>query len=89
MSAASQDLLEGLHSSLTEHFADMLKNGIESFDKDGNSYRRKPNAAELNVIRQMLKDNGVEALAAPGTALDSIANNLPFPDAGEVPFTAH
>jgi hypothetical protein len=35
-------------------------------------------AAELNVARQMLKDNGIEAIPVKDSGLDNLAKILPF-----------
>ena len=40
------------------------------------------NAAILNVARQFLKDNGIEAVAAPGSKMEALKQSigkLPFP----------
>lgn len=41
--------------------------------KDGESLT----ASELNVIRQFLKDNNVDAIPAEGSALENVIQNLP------------
>lgn len=35
-------------------------------------------AAELNVARQFLKDNGIEAVVTPGSPLQALTDTLPF-----------
>jgi hypothetical protein len=86
---ASKELMERLHGALAKEFETMLTEGITVTDKEGNAIKTSAPAATLNVIRQFLKDNGVEALAAPGTPLGNVAANLPFPDKGEDTYTAH
>jgi hypothetical protein len=41
-------------------------------------------AAELNVIRQFLRDNNIDSVRQTGSALDKIVGALPFPQAGDV-----
>jgi hypothetical protein len=35
-------------------------------------------AADFNVARQLLRDNGISAVAKPGSPLDSLTKELPF-----------
>ena len=80
---ATDDTLGSLHGVLAGHFKELLTKGVEETDKEGNKYFRKASAAELSVIRQFLKDNGIEAVAATGSPLGSLVDSLPFPEAGE------
>lgn len=80
---ATDDTLGSLHGVLASHFVELLTKGVQEIDKEGNSYYRRASASELSVIRQFLKDNGIEAQAPVGSALGSLAVNLPFPEAGE------
>lgn len=82
---ASIDTLSELHNKLTQQFIDILENGVECTDVVGKGeharvkiYRRKANSAELNVIRQMLKDNGIEADLANSKPLQDVLDRLPF-----------
>lgn len=65
--AASKDALETLHSAI----ATKLTDAIEQMDTD-----TKGLAAILNVARQFVKDNGIEALPTPGSAMGSLAKKL-------------
>lgn len=38
----------------------------------------KPNAQVLNVARQLLKDNNIDAVAMPGSPIQNLASSLPF-----------
>ena len=58
------DLLESLFDKTIEALLDRVKSGEAS-------------ASELNVARQMLKDNGIEAIATPSNPLGSLASQLP------------
>lgn len=61
-----RDALADLHVELTKDLTKRLKR------KDGAT------AAELSVIRQFLKDNGIDALNEPGSPINELASNLPF-----------
>ena len=71
---ATQDALGALHTALATVLADAL--GQRYQDEDGNA--TPPSAAILNVARQFLKDNGIEAQVAEGSPLKSLLANLPF-----------
>jgi hypothetical protein len=69
---ASKGDLNALHALLAETMAKRLRSG-------------EVTAADLNVARQFLKDNNIEALAVPGSpiaGLKSAVDNLPFPQEG-------
>lgn len=70
---ATQDALGALHTALATVLADALAQQYQ--DEDGKTV--PPPAAILNVARQFLKDNGIEAQAVAGSPL-SILSNLPF-----------
>lgn len=71
MSKASKTTLEELHEKLAEK----LKTRIESDDVT---------ASDLNVARQFLKDNGIDALNAPGSPINDLQRSLPdLPDASD------
>lgn len=82
MSKADNNSLGDLHGVL----ANCLKEAMQPepvMDKDGNEVGKRYNAAILNVVRQFLKDNGVEALPSANKPLQELAAALPFPQAGE------
>ena len=58
------DLLAKLHTVLAEQLLERVT------DPEAKS-------ADLNVARQFLKDNGIEALATKGSPLDDLVNTLP------------
>lgn len=64
---ASEEALGELHGKLASEFTKLLTGGAT--------------AAELNVIRQFLKDNGINATPVAGSPLDKLKNSLPFPSA--------
>ncbi len=67
---ASKDVMSGLHSVLAEKFKELLEG------------EELPQASTLNVIRQFLKDNGIETAVGTNDTLEVIAKKtalLPFP----------
>lgn len=74
MSQADKNTLNALHGTL----AKVLLEEITNPEQDG-----KGRAAILNVARQFLKDNGVEALPEASKPLRDLAQVLPFPESGE------
>lgn len=68
MSTASKEAMEVLHGLLADHFKKVLKG------------EEPPTSAELNVIRQFLKDNHIEAQAdRPGSSFNEFVSvALPF-----------
>lgn len=79
MSNATKESMGELHGALANKLTDMLTKGETAVTKDGEVVQLPPSAATLSVIRQFLKDNGIEALATPGSPLASLATGLPFP----------
>lgn len=69
MSKADEKALGSLHSRLAEVLKEALQDQV---DADGN--KLPPNAAILNVARQFLKDNKIEAVPAKGTPLHGLAD---------------
>ena len=58
-------ILEDLHKTLAQELLDRIKSGEEK-------------ASILNVARQFLKDNGIEALPVADSPLKSLIDELPF-----------
>ena len=69
--SAKKEALEDLHAALAKSLADKIKKG-------------EVTAADLNVARQFLKDNHIEASAEPGSPLDDLRRDLPFADADSI-----
>jgi hypothetical protein len=65
--AASKESLETLHSAI----ATKLTDAIEKMDAG-----EKGLAALLNVARQFVKDNGIEAMPTPDGPLGTLAGKL-------------
>lgn len=72
---ATVKALGNLHARLAEVLTDSLQ---DQYDADGN--KLPPNAAILNVARQFLKDNKIEAVPAKGSPLGTLADLPVFED---------
>ena len=83
MNKADEKALGGLHGKLAEVLKDALSQ--EYLDDQGNP--SPPPAAILNVARQFLKDNKIEAIAAQGSPLHDLADLPIFEDDNVVPMT--
>lgn len=73
--AKTQNQLEELHEAL----ADTIKSALDQAAADG----EMPSASILNVARQFLNDNGIEAKPGTGSPADKVGRSLeslPFPD---------
>jgi hypothetical protein len=65
--AASKESLGALHTAIAEK----LTEAISEMPSDG-----KGLAALLSVARQFVKDNGIEAVPAPGSATKALTEKL-------------
>ena len=63
--------LKELHDVLTQQLLDRVKS-------------EDAKASDLNVARQFLKDNGIEALPVDNSPLKSLVDELPFSSEEEV-----
>ena len=61
----AEDKLKDLHEELAKVLLERVK------DPDAKS-------ADLNVARQFLKDNSIDAVPTKGSPLDELINELPF-----------
>lgn len=73
---ASQDTMEALHEALARQLLDAVKNGELVLTKDGEVARIGARAAVLNVARQFLKDNNIEAVPVPESPLKKLEETL-------------
>lgn len=64
---ASKESLEALHSKVATKLAEAL---------DEMDHETKGLAAVLNVARQFLKDNNIEAAAVPGSPLKRLSDTV-------------
>lgn len=61
MSKATDDLMDSLHRLTAETLADIIKNGVETTNKDGEVIRVTAPAAYLAAAIKFLKDNDITA----------------------------
>lgn len=59
--------LEGLHTLLVQELLRKIQDGSAT-------------SADLNVARQMLKDNSIDCVSREGTPIQQLALTLPFED---------
>ena len=78
MDKATEKVLGSLHARLAEVLKDSLQ---DKFDPETGE-KLPPNAAILNVARQFLKDNKIEAVPAQGTPLHGLSDLPVFEDDG-------
>lgn len=76
--AASKDLMSRLHEALATEMSKMLDEGVTAKDEEGNIVKLSPSPSTMNVIRQFLKDNNIEADLAKSKPLQSVVAKLPF-----------
>lgn len=69
----SKDTLSKLHAQLCDELLKRLKEG----EDDGEGGKVPAKAPTLNVIRQFLKDNNVDALPAEDSPLGKLVDELP------------
>lgn len=82
MNKADEKSLAGLHGKLAE----VLKEALEQDYVDPDTGAKlPPPAAILNVARQFLKDNKIEAVSAVGSPLHNLADLPIFEDDNVVP----
>lgn len=93
MNKADEKELAGLHGQLAKVLKDAITEGVIVRDKEGNAlvgadgeYERDPApAAILNVARQFLKDNKIEAINAVGSPLHDLSDLPIFEDDNVIP----
>lgn len=82
MNKADEKSLAGLHGKLAE----VLKEALEQDYTDPDTgLKLPPPAAILNVARQFLKDNKIEAVSAVGSPLHNLADLPVFEDDNVLP----
>lgn len=82
MNKADEKALSGLHGKLAEILQEAIS---QDYGIDDQGVKVPPPAAILNVARQFLKDNKIEAIAAPGTPLHDLADLPVFEDENIIP----
>lgn len=61
----TDEIMALLHAEMAQKLLDKVRNG-------------EVTAAELNVARQFLKDNGIDGVPKENTPLGNLVNELPF-----------
>lgn len=61
-----EKILATLHEELAQALLERIRSGA--------------NAAEMNVVRQFLKDNNIDNVPKEGSPLGNLVNELPFTD---------
>jgi hypothetical protein len=69
-------LLEQLSDLYDQELLNVIKNGREVVDRDGNVQRIQATAADLNVIRQRLKDCGITAVPTSNNPIANIVAEM-------------
>jgi hypothetical protein len=82
MNKADEQALGGLHGKLAEVLKDALS---QDYVDPDTGVKLPPPAAILNVARQFLKDNKIEAVAAQGSPLGDLADLPVFDDDTVIP----
>jgi hypothetical protein len=82
MNKADEKALSGLHGKLAEILQEAIS---QDYGIDDQGVKVPPPAAILNVARQFLKDNKIEAVAVPGTPLHDLADLPVFEDENIIP----
>lgn len=96
MNKADEKELAGLHGQLAKVLKEAITegtpvvvDGIPLMDKDGNLVKLPATPAILNVARQFLKDNKIEAISVQGTALHDLSDLPVFEDENVIPMRAN
>lgn len=70
--------LEALLGVLADALYTAITEGVKMMDKEGNIRMVTCPPAYIKEARELLKDNKIEALDAPGSPLHKITHGLPF-----------
>ncbi len=63
-------LMNQIHEALAEELLSRVKSG-------------EATASDLSVVRQFLKDNGIDSVPKKGSPLERLSQNLPFTETEE------
>jgi hypothetical protein len=72
--------LQKLHSDLAKELSKMVRGGQVVMDEKGMPVVISPTPAVLNVVRQFLKDNNIQAHLDNNEDLQDLESALPFHD---------
>ena len=78
--AAPLDAMQKLHSDLAKELSKMVRGGQVVMDENGLPVVISPTPAVLNVVRQFLKDNNIQAQLGKNKDLLDLESMLPFHD---------
>ena len=67
-----EEILASIHTELAEKMLERVRGGV-----DDQGEEIKLSAAEMNVIRQFLKDNGIDSVPQKNDPLGKLASELP------------
>ena len=70
------DILNQVSDGLDKRLLDLLNNGREIMTKDGELLRVEATAADLNIVRQRLKDCGVSATPTEENPIGNIIEEM-------------
>ena len=73
---SKENTLETMADEFDKQLLNVLKKGRQIMDKDGNLETVEPSAADLNVIRQRLKDCGITSMATQGSPIGNIVEEM-------------
>lgn len=68
--------LENMGDRFDEMLLSMLEGGRETMDRDGNIVKVQPTSADLNVIRQRLKDCGITSVPTEDSPIANIVAEM-------------
>jgi len=71
MTELNEELLGSIHAALTEELLNRIQTGVAT-------------PTDLNVARQMLKDNNITVTPASGSPLLNILDELPYDEKGTI-----
>ncbi len=74
---AGEEFMADIHAELAQELSRQMREGTEIVDKKGRVTKVAPTPALLNVIRQFLRDNGVQSKPEMNTDVGELLNNLP------------
>jgi hypothetical protein len=60
-----KEIMDTLHAALAQELLDRVKSG-------------EATASDLSVVRQFLKDNGIDSIPKKGSPMERLSQSLPF-----------
>lgn len=81
---AGEKFMADVHAELAQELRRQMLEGSEVVDKKGRVTKVAPTPALLNVIRQFLRDNGVQARPENNADISGLLDSLPEFEATDV-----